>query len=80
MPLNKIGTPSKLQVVKQGSFEVDLNVLASIISEKYPEKKLSLGDLHEVLKTLGVTDYKAEDMQDLVGRLQAVGITVVGNA
>jgi hypothetical protein len=77
--LNKIGTPNKLQILKQSAFEVDLNVLASVISDKYPEKKLSINDLHEILKTLGVTDYKAEDMQELVGRLHAVGITVTEN-
>ena len=79
MPLNKIGSPVKLIVMKQGAFEVDLNVLASVISDKYPEKKLSINELHEVLKTFGVTDYKAEDMQELVGRLHAVGITVTEN-
>jgi len=79
MALNKTGSPTKLTVLKQSAFEVDLNVLASVISDKYPEKKLSINDLHEVLKTLGVTDYKAEDMQELAGRLHAVGITVIGN-
>lgn len=77
MAITKYGSPEKINVVKQSAFQIDLNVLASVLSDKYPSKSLSINELHEVLKTLGVTDYKSEDMQDLVGRLSAVGFKVM---
>jgi hypothetical protein len=76
MPLNKIGTPTKLSVMKQGAFEVDLNLLASMLKEQWPNKTLSVNALHEALKSIGITEYKAEDMQELMGRLQAIGFTI----
>jgi hypothetical protein len=76
MALNKRGTPTKLKVVKQSAFEVDLNVLASMLKEQWPDKTLSVNALHEALKNVGITEYKAEDMQELIGRLQAIGFTI----
>lgn len=79
MAINKIGTPNKISVVRQGAFNIDLNVLASVLKDKWPDKSLSLNDLHEALKTLGVTDYKSEDMQDLTSRLMAIGFKITEN-
>jgi hypothetical protein len=77
--LNKIGTPQKINIVKQSAFQVDLNVLATILRDKWPDKSLSVNELHEALKGLGVIDYQAEDMQTLVGRLQAIGFKITEN-
>ena len=74
--LNKKGSPVKLSIVKQSAFEVDLNLLASMLKEQWPSKELSLNALHEALKSIGITEYKAEDMQELVGRLQAIGFVI----
>ena len=76
MALNKIGSPIRLQVVKQSAFQLDVNLLASLLKDQWPGKVLSMSALHEALKSLGVTDYKAEDMQELVGRLSAVGFKI----
>jgi len=76
MALNKIGSPNKISVIKQSAFEVDLNLLASMLKEQWPDKTLTVNDLHEALKSIGIVEYKAEDMQELVGRLQAIGFTV----
>lgn len=76
MALNKIGTPTKLSIVRQSAFEVDLNLLASMLQEQWPDKNISVNSLHEALKSIGITEYKAEDMQELVGRLQAIGFVV----
>jgi len=74
--LNKTGSPTKLTVVKQGAFEVDLNLLASMLKEQWPDKTLTVNNLHEALKSIGIVEYKAEDMQELIGRLQAIGFVV----
>jgi hypothetical protein len=76
MALNKTGSPVKLSVLKQGAFEIDLNLLASMLKEQWPDKNISVNALHEALKSLGITEYKAEDMQELAGRLQAIGFVV----
>lgn len=80
MPLNKIGSPQKLSIIKHSAFDIDVNVLTGVISDKYPDKKLSINQLHELVKTLGIVDYKSEDMQELVGRLHSIGIIVTENA
>lgn len=74
--LNKIGTPTKISIIKQSAFEVDLNLLASMLKEQWPDKNITVNALHEALKSIGITEYKAEDMQELIGRLQAIGFSV----
>ena len=76
MALNKTGSPVKLTVMKQSAFEVDLNLLASMLKEQWPDKTLTVNDLHEALKSIGIVEYKAEDMQELAGRLQAIGFII----
>jgi hypothetical protein len=76
MSLTKFGSPQKLNIVKQSAFEVDLNLLASMLKEQWPDKTLSVNALHEALKSIGIVEYKAEDMQELIGRLQAIGFTI----
>lgn len=74
--LNKTGSPVKLQVIKQSAFEVDLNLLASMLKEQWPDKILSVNALHEALKSIGIISYKAEDMAELTGRLAAIGFNI----
>ena len=62
--------------MKQSAFEVDLNLLASMLKEQWPDKTLTVNALHEALKSIGIVEYKAEDMQELIGRLQAIGFTI----
>jgi hypothetical protein len=76
MSLTKFGSPQKLNIVKKSAFEVDLNLLASMLKEQWPDKNISVNALHEALKSIGIISYKAEDMQELVGRLQAIGFAV----
>lgn len=74
--LNKTGSPAKISIIKQSAFEVDLNLLAFMLKEQWPDKTLTVNDLHEALKSIGIVEYKAEDMQELAGRLQAIGFTI----
>jgi hypothetical protein len=76
MALNKTGSPTKLSVIKQSAFEVDINMLASLLLDQWQTQTISLNQLHEGLKSLGIINYSAEDMQELVGRLQAIGFTI----
>jgi hypothetical protein len=77
MALNKIGSPSKIQVVKNAGFSLDPNFLAEMILKQIPEKKLSMDQLHSALKSIGVVNYGAEDMAILTDRLQAIGFSIL---
>jgi hypothetical protein len=76
MALNKIGTPVPIKVIKESAFAMDVNVLASLIEKQWPKKEVSLDQLHEAIKHLGILDYSSEDMNQLVGRLQAIGFSI----
>lgn len=77
MALNKRGSPSKLKVVKNAGFQLGVNYLAELILKQIPDKELSIDQLHEALKSIGVRDYQAEDLSELMNRLQAIGFTIL---
>lgn len=74
--INKTGSPARINVVKRSAFEIDINMLASLLLDQWQTQTISLNQLHEGLKSLGITNYTADDMAELVGRLQAVGFIV----
>lgn len=76
MALNKRGSPSKIQVVKNAGFTVDPNFLAETILKQIPEKTLTVDQLHSALKSIGVVNYSSDDMNILIQRLKAIGFTV----
>jgi hypothetical protein len=76
MALNKIGSPSKIKVVKYSGFSVDPNFLAQTLLKDWPSKKLSVDDLHSALKSIGVINYSSDDLSVLIGRLEAVGFVI----
>lgn len=76
MPLNKIGSPHKLQVVKYSGFSVDPNFLAQTLLKDWPNKVLSIDDLHSALKQIGIVDYSSDDLSVLISRLEASGFKV----
>lgn len=76
MPLHKKGSPTKIKIVRNAGFTLDSNFLAEIILKQLPEKKITIDQLHNSLKSIGVDNYSSEDLNILVGRLQAIGFTV----
>jgi len=77
MALNKIGSPSKIQVVKNAGFSLDPNFLAEMILKQIPEKEISVDQLHNALKSIGVINYSSDDMAILMDRLQAIGFSIL---
>lgn len=77
MALRKHGSPSKLKVVKNASFAIDPNVLAEMISKQWPDKKLTMDQIHSGLKSIGIVNYSSEDLSILLHRLQAIGFSVI---
>lgn len=76
MSLKKFGSPVKIKISKKSGFTMDINVLAERFKQDIPDKKLSVDQIHNLLKSIGVSNYQAEDLQELIGRLQAVGFKI----
>jgi hypothetical protein len=76
MALKKQGSPSKIKIVKQSGFSLDPNFLAEMIQKQIPSKKLTVDQLHVMLKSIGVNNYQADDLSILMDRLQAIGFTI----
>jgi hypothetical protein len=74
--LKKIGSPQKITVIKRSSFAIDVNYLVALIEKQSPTKAVSLDQLHNAVKSIGILSYTAEDMNSLVSRLQAVGFKI----
>ena len=77
MALNKIGSPAKLKVVKQSGFIINVNYLAEMLLKQWPDKKVTQDQLHSALKSIGVDNYQADDMSELMSRLKAIGFSVL---
>jgi hypothetical protein len=78
MSLRKRGTPEKIHVVesKEASFAFDPNLIVTMLKEKWPEQQISLDQLHETVKTLGIVDYSSTDLDQLIMLLQSSGFSV----
>jgi hypothetical protein len=76
MALNKRGSPTKLKVVKQSGFVINVNYLSEMLLKQWPDKKISVDQLHSALKSIGIDNYSSEDMSELMNRLQAVGFSI----
>ena len=76
MALNKRGSPSKIQVFKNAGFIINVNYLSEMLLKQWPDKKITTDQLHSALKSIGIDNYQAEDMSELMGRLQPIGFVV----
>jgi len=76
MALRKIGSPSKIRVVKEGGFAFDPNIIVKEIQEKWPNSEISTDQVHEAVKSLGIVDYSSDDMNEVLRLLDSVGISV----
>ena len=76
MALKKQGSPTKIKIVRKSGFSLDPNFLAEMILKQIPSKKLSIDQLHSMLKSIGVNNYQADDLSILMNRLQAIGFSI----
>lgn len=76
MPLNKVGSPQKLKIVKNAGFTVDVDALAELFLKQWPEKQVTIDQIHNGIKSIGVNNYSSEDLSELMGRLQAIGFSI----
>lgn len=74
--LKKYGTTSRIDVIKkQEAFKFDPNLIVYQLQNS-GKKSMSLDELHEYVKHLGITGYSSDDMSNLIHLLHDVGIKV----
>jgi hypothetical protein len=76
MALKKIGSPEKIRVMKEGEFSFDPNLIVKEIQKKWPNSEISVDQVHEAVKSLGIINYNSEDMNEVLRLLDSVGIAV----
>ena len=76
MALKKQGSPTKIKLIKNAGFTVDSNFLSELFLKQWPEKKVSVDQIHNALKSVGISNYQADDLSILMNRLQAIGFTI----
>ena len=76
MALKKIGSPEKIKVMKEGDFAFDPNIIVKEIQKKWPNSEISVDQVHEAVKSLGIINYNSEDMNEVLRLLDSVGISV----
>lgn len=76
MSLNKIGSPEKIRVIKDGALAYDPNLIAKKIKETWKQPTISKDQLHEAIKSLGIINYNPEDLTQIINLLNSSGIAV----
>ena len=77
MTLKKVGSPEKIQVVKKSALSFDPNLLVKKIVETWGKKPITIDQIHEAAKAMGIIDYNSEDMNNVVHLLESSGINVL---
>lgn len=76
MAISKFGSPESINVVKSG-LSFDPNIVVKQLQGKVKNGSITLDQLHEAVKSIGIVDYTSEDMNRLIGLLKSVGIAVI---
>lgn len=76
MTISKFGSPADIKVVQSG-LTFDPNIVVKQLQDKVKNGSISLDQLHEAVKSIGIVDYTSEDMNRLISLLKSVGIAVI---
>jgi len=81
MSLRKVGSPEKLEIInnskKISGLSLDPNIFVKEVSESLgKEKSLSLDQLHEKAKAMGIVDYDENTMDHVIRLLQSIGVKI----
>lgn len=75
MAIKKIGTPQKIHTITT-SLTFDTNLAVKKIKDAFKGQDITIDQIHESLKALGITNYSSEDMDEVVRLLHSSGVTV----
>lgn len=76
MTLKKFGSPTKIIICKKGAMAFDPNILVREIVKKWGKRPITIDQIHEAAKALGIIDYNSEDMNTVINLLQSSGVPV----
>ncbi len=75
MAIRKIGSPEKIHTIAS-ALAFDVNLAVKKIKDTHKKPNITIDEVHEALKALGITNYSSDDMQEITRLLKSVGITV----
>jgi len=75
MAIRKIGSPEKIHTITN-ALAFDINLAVKKIKDTHQKPNITIDEVHEALKALGITNYSSEDMAEVTRLLKSVGITV----
>lgn len=78
MSIKKIGSPQKIHTITTG-LSFDLNLAVKRIKDATPKPSITVNEIHEALKAMGITTYTADDMKEITNLLPSVGLKVVNS-
>ncbi len=77
MALKKIGSPEKIKLVNvESALAFDPHLVVKKIQESWTNPTITIDQLHEKLKSMGIVDYQQDDMTEIINLLNASGLTV----
>lgn len=75
MALKKFGSPEQIHTITT-SLTFDTNLAVKKIKDAFQGKDITIDQIHESLKALGITNYSSEDMDEVVRLLRSSGVVV----
>lgn len=77
MTLKKIGSPERIKVLKMtGSLAFDPNLVAKHIKDTWHNPTITIDQLHEAVKAMGIVDYTSDDFNEVINLLKSSGVEV----
>ena len=75
MPLNKIGSAVKITKI-ESSLALDPNIVVKEIEKSWKTRRMTIDELHEAVKSMGVVDYADEDLSAVIELLKSMGFEI----
>ena len=75
MTLKKIGSVEKITKI-ESSLALDPNIVVKEIEKSWKTRKMTIDELHDAVKSMGVIDYADEDLRAVIELLTSVGFEI----
>ncbi len=75
MPLNKIGSAVKITKI-ESSLALDPNMVVKEIEKSWKTRQMTIDELHDAVKSMGVIDYADEDLRAVIELLTSMGFKI----
>ena len=75
MSLKKYGSAVKITKI-ESSLALDPNIVVKEIENSWESKQMTIDELHEAIKSMGVIDYGDEDLRSVIELLTSIGFKI----